>query len=470
MFRTKDFDLKMFMRAVFTIAFPIALQNLMATTASMIDTIMIGTQGELAVAAVGICSQINSLFFSCYFGFAGGSLLFFSQYWGAKDLKGINRTFGISSFFTLLVAILFGTVAILNPAFILQIYTDKEAIIAMGIPYLRIIGFAAPFVVLVAVMNFLLRSTGRIKAPLICSIAGIVVNITLNWILIFGRFGFPKMGVAGAAVGTLCSQLINFILLFIYVLRDQEAVKLHLKEMFDWGEGFLGTYFKKSFPIISNELLYGIGQMLINIVMGHQDESAIAAMAAFRVLEGFVFAFFGGLADASAVVVGNEVGAGRHMKGYQYVIGFSVLCPAITFMIVLVFLIFNQPLLALFGLGSQALAYGKYMILIYLFFGAIRTCNYIMNSCYRAGGEAVYGTVLEIACLFTLSVPVTWAAGMIFKLPFLAVFACVYVDEILRMIFEIRYTRSCKWIKPLTNIGKEKLAEFHQELQELRMK
>lgn len=470
MFRSKDFDIKMFMRAVFTIAFPIALQNLMSTTASMVDTIMIGSQGELAVAAVGICSQINSLFFSSYFGFAGGALLFFAQYWGAKDTKGINRTFGISACFMLLVAIIFEAVAIINPAFILRIYTDKEAIIAMGMPYLRIFGFSAPFVVLVMIMNFFLRSTERVKAPLLCSIAGIIVNVTLNWLLIFGRFGLPKMGIAGAAVGTLCAQLLNFILLFIYIMRDQETVKLRLKEMFGWGEGFIGTYFIKSFPIIMNELFYGIGQMLINIVIGHQDESAIAAMAAFRVLEGFVFAFFGGLADASAVVVGKEVGSGHHMKGYQYVKGFSVLCPAITFTIVLIFFSINQPLLALFGLGEQALHYGKYMLLIYLFFGAIRTCNYIMNSCYRAGGESVYGTVLEIICLFTLSVPVTWIVGMVLKLPFLAVFACVYTDEILRLIFEIRYTRSCKWVKPVTEIGKSKLEEFHQELKLLRAK
>ena len=468
MFRSKDFDIKMFMRAVFTIALPIALQNLMATTASMVDTIMIGSQGELAVAAVGICSQINSLFFSSYFGFACGALLFFAQYWGAKDAKGINRTLGISGTLMFVISIVFAILGVINPEFLLRVYTDKENIIALAAPYLRIVAIAAPFVVLVSIMNFFLRSTERVKAPLVCSILGIIVNVTLNWLLIFGRFGLPKMGVAGAAVGTLCSQLINFVLLFIYILRDQETVRLRLKEMFDWSNGFVGMYFKKCFPIIMNEVFYGVGQMLINIVIGHQDESAIAAMAAFRVLEGFVFAFFGGLADASGVVVGKEVGSGHHMKAYQYSKGFSILCPAITFSIVLIFFTFNQPLLGLFGLGAQALEYGKYMLLIYLFFGAIRTCNYIMNCCYRAGGEAVYGTVLEIICLFTLSVPATWIAGMIFKLPFLAVFAFVYTDEILRLIFEIRYTRSCKWVKPVTEIGKEKLEEFYLELKELR--
>ena len=115
-----------FFKTMLVIAMPIAFQNFLSTTASMVDTIMIGSQGELAVAAVGICSQISSLFFSCYFGFAGGALLFFSQYWGAGNEKGINRTFGISLLFMFAVALLFSGVAISNPAFLLGIYTDKH--------------------------------------------------------------------------------------------------------------------------------------------------------------------------------------------------------------------------------------------------------------------------------------------------------------------------------------------------------
>lgn len=120
----------------------IAIQNLLGTTASMVDTIMIGSRGELAVAAVGICSQISSLYFNCYWGFASGSVLFFSQYWGARDEEGINRTLGISLLFMSIVAVLFSTICIFFPEFMLGIYTDKQNIIALGIPYLRIVGFS----------------------------------------------------------------------------------------------------------------------------------------------------------------------------------------------------------------------------------------------------------------------------------------------------------------------------------------
>ena len=306
-----------FFRIVFTIALPIAFQNFLSTTASMVDTIMIGSQGELSVAAVGICSQITSLFFSSYFGFASGGLLFFSQYWGARNEKGINRAFGLALTCMLVISLLFGGTAVTNPEFILGIYTDKEAIIAIGAPYIRIVGFAYPLQVLAMIVSFLMRSTERVKPPLISSILALITNFALNWILIYGRFGMPRMGAAGAAVGTLVSGIVNIIVLFIFLMKDKNTLVLRLKDMFSWQDGFLKEYMGKCLPIILNELFYGIGQMLINIVIGHQSESAIAAMAAFRVLEGFVFAFFGGLADASSVVVGKEVGSGHLMNGYR---------------------------------------------------------------------------------------------------------------------------------------------------------
>lgn len=453
-----------FFRIVFTIALPIAFQNFLSTTASMVDTIMIGSQGELSVAAVGICSQITSLFFSTYFGFASGGLLFFSQYWGARNEKGINRAFGLALTCMLVISLLFGGTAVANPEFILGIYTDKETIIAIGAPYIRIVGFAYPLQVIAMIISFLMRSTERVKPPLISSILTLITNFALNWILIYGRFGMPRMGAAGAAVGTLVSGIVNIVVLFIFLIRDKSTITLRLRDMFSWRDGFLKEYMGKCLPIILNELFYGIGQMLINIVIGHQSESAIAAMAAFRVLEGFVFAFFGGLADASSVVVGKEVGSGHLMSGYQYVKKFAVLCPAITFCICLTGLILNRPMLSLFGLGTDAMFYGKYMILIYLAAGTIRTCNYIMNCCYRAGGEAIFGTLLEIICLFTVSVPATWIAGMVLHLPFLAVFSFLYTDELIRLVFELWYTRSGKWIKPVTDLGRAALPEFKEAL------
>lgn len=457
-----------FLRLMMSIAFPVALQNLLSTTASMVDTIMIGSQGELAVAAVGICSQISSLFFSCYWGFAGGAMLFFAQYWGAKDERGINQTFGVTFIFMTIVGALFCVTAITNPEFMLGIYTDKTNIIRMGAPYIRIVGWAYPLQVFAVLVSFFMRATERVKAPLFCSVASLVVNFMLNWILIYGRFGTPKMGVAGAAVGTLASGIVNLLLLVLFLLISRCEIRLRLRKMFGFQKRFLGAYLSKCLPILANEMLYGVGQMIINIVIGHQDESAIAAMAAFRVCEGFVFAFFGGLSNAASVVIGKEAGSGHLPRAYNYCRKSSLFCPMVTFVVVAVMTLCSRPILGLFGLGAMAMSYGKYMLLIYLVFGTIRTCNYIMNESYRAGGEAVFGTVLEVGCLFTISVPATWIAGMVLKLPFPAVFAFVYTDEIIRLLVETRYTASGRWLKPVTEQGARALPEFRSWIQSRR--
>ena len=455
----------------------------------MVDTIMIGRLGESCVAAVGICSQISSLFFSCYWGFASASILFFSQYWGADDEKGINRPFGITFFCMAIVGFALASLCIIRPEFLLGVYTDKEVFIRIGKPYMRIVGWAYPLQVFAVLISFLLRSTERVKAPLICSIVGLVVNFCLNFVLIYGKFGAPKMGAAGAAVGTLASAIINLLLLFIYLMRSECKVRIRLSQMFLVHGGFIKVYLSNAFPILCNELFYGIGQMLINIVIGHQNESAIAAMAAFRVCEGFVYAFFGwiweacyvsvrnkrgvnrgflngpflpiyGLSNATSVVIGQSVGAGDHKGAYRFMKRSALFCPAVTFGIVLICSLLHEPLFGLFGLGDQALRYGMYMLYIYLFFGAVRTCNYIMNEGYRAAGETRVGTYVEIGGLFLVSVPATWIAGMVLHLPFLAVFSFVYTDELVRLAIELVYTRSGKWVKPVTEAGRKTLPEF----------
>lgn len=451
---------KYFFRALLTIALPIALQNLLATTASMVDTIMIGSRGQLSVAAVGICSQIGSLFFSSYYGFSSGSILFFSQYWGEKNERGINKTFGISFICMSFVSVAFMLAAVIRPDFLLSVYTDKQSIIDAGIPYMRIVGFSFPLQVMAVLISQLMRSTERVKAPLICSTISLVVNFGANWVLIYGRFGAPEMGAAGAAVGTLASSAVNLILLTICFLRSDCDVKLHIMQVFAFDKAFLKAYLLKCFPILCNEILYGIGQMIINIVIGHQNESAIAAMAAFRVCEGFVYAFFGGLSNATSVMVGKEIGAGNLEDGYRFAKKSLRICPCITFIIVGTCAIFYHPLFTLFGLESQAIRYGKYMLLIYLFFGSVRTCDYIMNESYRAGGETVFGTILEVTLLYTITAPATWVAGMVLHLPFLAVFAFVYTDELIRLFVMLRYTNSGKWVKPVTELGKKALPEF----------
>ena len=149
------------------IAFPVALQNLLTTTGSMVDTMMIASLGEKSVGAVGLCAQFSSLLFASYWGFVGGGMLFFAQYWGARNHDGIRRSYGLTLSFMMIPGILFALFAILRPDLVMAIYTDSPEIRAIGILYLRIVGFAYPLQVIASAMAALLRSIERVKIPMI---------------------------------------------------------------------------------------------------------------------------------------------------------------------------------------------------------------------------------------------------------------------------------------------------------------
>ena len=191
-----------FLKKIAVIAVPVALQNLMSTTGSMVDTMMIASLGQTEVGAVGLCAQFSSLMFSAYWGFVGGGMLFFSQYWGAKDDDGINRSYGLTWTCMMTVAVLFGLMAVCFPETVMRLYTDKEPIQRIGAEYLRIAGFGYPLMVFSMAMAALLRCTGKVRIPLWGSMAGVLSNVLMNWVLIFGNLGAPAMGVRGAATAT----------------------------------------------------------------------------------------------------------------------------------------------------------------------------------------------------------------------------------------------------------------------------
>lgn len=450
-----------FYKNVATIGVPVALQSLLVTSGSMVDTMMIGSQGELAVAAVGICAQFGSLLMSAYFGFCNGGTLFFAQFWGARDERGICKAYGLTVSCMMFFGVLFGAAAVLAPEWILRIYTDKVAIQQEGLSYMRVIGFAYPLQVMAFAMSALLRSTEQVKAPLFASIASLLTNVFLNWVLIYGHLGAPALGVTGAAVATVIGNAVNVVFLYVFCFTHKGSFILRIRDQFRWDLAFVKQYFKKSVFIVFNEGTMGVAQMLINIVVGRQAEAGIAALAVFRVIEGIVFAFFKGLTSASAVMIGKQIGAGEHLGGYRDAKRFVLLCPAMTLAVCLLLIPFREPLLGIFGLGPEAMAYGKDMLLFYVLAATVRTCNWIANDTFRAGGESVYGTMVETIFVYCLTIPAMALAGIVFKWPFIAVFALMYLDDFARIGIIVRNVWSGRWIKPVTEEGRRTLPAFH---------
>ena len=448
---------KSFLKKIAVIAVPVALQNLLSTTGSMVDTMMIASLGQTEVGAVGLCAQFSSLMFSGYWGFVGGGMLFFSQYWGAKDDDGINRSYGLTLSCMMTVGLVFGLLAVCFPETVMRLYTDKEQIQRIGVEYLRIAGFGYPLMVFSMAMAALLRCTDRVRIPLWGSVAGVFTNIGLNWVLIFGNLGAPAMGVRGAATATVIAQVVNCAVILTAARRSGHAYLLAVRRHFRWSRMFVRVYLKKCFPILCNEVLIGLGNMVINIVLGRQPEEAIAALAVFRTIEGLVIGFFAGFSNASSVLVGTEIGAGRLDTAYGRAWRLVYLCQGFIALLGVTLVCLHTPILNLMGMHGESFRLAFGMMLIYLTMGIIRMGNWTQNDTFRAAGDATYGTVLEIVFMWVMLLPLVCVSGLVLKWPTLAVFALCYSDELIRYVLMQVHLYRGKWIRPVTPEGQAAL-------------
>ena len=457
------FPWREFLKNLAAIAVPVALQNLLTTTASMVDTMMVAPLGELSVGALGLCAQFSSLMFSCYWGFVGGGSLFFAQYWGAREDVGIARSYGMTWTAMMLVAVSFACLALLAPARVMRIYTDKAAIQEIGVQYLRFVGFAYVMQVCSMAMSALLRSTERVRIPLYASITSVATNLFLNWVLIYGHLGAPGMGIRGAALATTIAAAVNVLVIYVLAWRSGYPYLFRIRNHFRWTGSHVRAYLKKCFPILCNELLIGIGNMVINITLGRQSEPVIAAIAVFRTLEGLIIGFFAGFSIAASVLVGTCVGAGELDTAYERAKRLVYLCSGVIFGTGLLLLAVHRPILTAMSLAGESYEAGVRLLAIYVFVSIIRMGNWCQNDTYRASGDAVFGTVLEIVFMYAMVLPAVLVSGFALRLPYWVIFLCCYIDEPIRYILMQIHLYSGRWIRPVTSLGLAALPEFRKK-------
>ena len=466
--KKEKFSWRDFLGKVAVIAIPVALQNLLTTTGSMVDTMMISSLGQTEVGAVGLCAQFSSLMFSGYWGFVGGGMLFISQFWGAKDEEGLNRSYGLTLTCMMTVALAFCLFATRFPEAVMRLYTDKTAIQKIGVEYLRIAGFSYPLMVFSMAMAVMLRCTERVRIPLYGSFAAVVTNVALNWVLIFGHLGMPALGVRGAALATVISQVVGILVIMLMAKLNGHPYLFAVRRHFRWKGELIPAYFRKCFPIIMNEVLIGIGNMVINVVLGRQPEEAIAALAVFRTLEGLVIGFFAGFSNASSILVGKEVGAGNLKTAYARAWRLVYLCQLIIGTICALMVLLHTPILSLMGMKGESFSIAFGLVGIYALAAIIRMGNWVQNDTFRAAGDAVYGTVLEIVFMWIMVIPLVWLSGMQWHLPTLAVFAFCYADEPIRYVLMQIHLFKGSWMKPVTPEGQRALESFKKTLRERR--
>ena len=458
------FDWGHFIRSVAVIAIPVALQNLLSSTGTMVDTMMIARIGETAVGAVGLCSQFSVLMLGCYWGFVGGGMLFISQYWGAQDEEGICRSYGLMFCCIMSVALIFASAALFAPQVIMRLYTDKVAIQEIGIKYLKIVRFAYPPQLFSISASTLLRATEKVRIPLYAAIASVLSNIFLNWVLIYGHLGAPALGVRGAAIATVAASGINLAVIFICCAATRYPYIFRFRAHFRWVGSKVREFFIKCFPIIINEVFLGVGNMIINVVLGRQSESAIAALAVFRTLEGLIIGFFAGFSSSSSVLVGKSVGAGDLENGYQKAKRIIPLCVITVAAVGLLLNIFKPNILRAMSLSGTSFEIASYIILVYAIVAVMRMGNWCMNDTFRSAGDSVTGTTLELVFMYLMVIPVVYIAGLKLKISVFILFPLLYCDEPIRFIIMQIHLFSGRFIRPVTPQGKAGMEAFKASL------
>ena len=456
-----------FWRVALKLAFPVAMQNLLTSSFILVDTIMVGQLGDLSLSAVGMAGQFGWFLNMITFGMCSGAAVFISQYWGAKDTAGIRRTYGIAVVSVCLISALFFVIGLLFPEGVVRIFNREPDVVEAGAAYLRIACWSYLATGVNMVFCIVLRSTENVKLPMYVSLVTTVLNAFMDYGLIFGAFGMPEMGIRGAALATVISAWAGPVLILAVSAIQRNMLITPLKELFGFNRRSIAQYYEKATPVIINETLWGLGTLLFSVIFANLGYQYYAAVTIFRTFDNIAFVFFIGLCNASSIMVGKNVGAGhikRAVEDSRRFVLFVSLCSVLTGVLII---IFRFQLASVFNLsGSITQETLKLTASLLLVYGElpVRNLPYILIvGTFRPGGDTKIGMKLDLLSLWLCSVPLTTLAAFVFKLPFIAVFAIMYIaEDYLKVFLCVKYYFTYNWLRPVTDQGIKGLEEFYE--------
>ena len=444
---------KAFFRAMLALAVPVAFQQLITAGLNMIDVLMVGQLGEASVAALGLANQIFFLLILFLFGTTSGMAIFTAQYWGKGDTEQIQHVLGICLTISVSVAALFSLAATLIPEKLMGFYTEDPEVIKLGSDYLRIVGLSYVFMAISVSYISVLRSITQVKMTVIVAIIALALKTVIAYVLIFGHFGFPALGVRGAAIGTSIGWAFECLLLLILVYALKTPLAAKLSALFHFKRSFLFKVLKTSMPAAINEMLWSFGITTYTAVYARIGTDSIAAININATIEELVFVLFIGLGNACSVMVGNKIGEGDKVTAFEYSRRITILGVA-SAMLGGVFVFFARDLVVgLYQLSPSATFNLRNIMFVYSVSIWLRVFNFMLFiGALRAGGDTRYAMFTELFSIWVIGVPAALIGGFVFHFPVYIVYALVLLEEAVKAIVIFRRFISRKWIHDLVNV------------------
>ena len=440
-----------FLRTMLKIALPIMIQNLVTSSLNMADTVMIGKLGEVEIASVGIANQYFFFFTMILTGLCGGCSVFISQYWGKKDLPNIKRILGLGLISVLFVSIIFMTAGFISPQGIISIFNKNPRVIELGGQYLFIVLFSYIFTGVTFIYSYSLRSIGNTITPLIVNIGALICNVVLNYMLIFGNFGAPALGVQGAALATLIARVFETIILIVMVYRGRGILAASLSELKDLNSRFFKRSYMIILPVLLNDVLWGMASLIYSVVYGRMGTGATATIQIANTVSNMFMVVTFGMASASAIMIGNSVGQGNEDQTIDYSKKFLGVSLIIGTILGLALALTSPLILGLFNISSEVRSSTLIILYIISFIFIVRFMGMvIIVGILRGAGDARSALIIEGSTMWLIGVPLTILGAFVFKLPVHLVYALAVLEEVTKLILGLIRLKSRKWIHNVT--------------------
>ncbi len=441
---------KQFYKTVAGISIPIALQGLITTGVNAMDTIMIGAVGETQLSAVSLANQFINIFHIFCMGIGMGASVLVARYYGMKDQKSLKNTVTIMLRLCLGMSLLFCILTLLFPRWIMEIYTVEEAIILNGIEYLEYSVITYFLLGLSVTCTIVLRNVGLVKLPLYTSIGAFFINVSANYIFIFGKFGAPRMETAGAALGTLIARIFEFSVIFGYLVLKDNVIGYRIRDLFHPVGKLWREYVRISIPVLISDGILAFGNNSVAMVIGRLGESFVAANAVTMVTQQLSSVMIQGFSQAGAIVTGYTLGEKNREKAQEQ--GYAFLGIGIVFGLIAagMILLISGPMINAYNLSRETEMIAEQLMLSISIIVAFQATNSIMTKgVLRGGGDTKVLMVADNIFLWAASIPLGILAGLILHLPAFWIYFFLKIDQVLKAIWCVIRLRSGKWIKKI---------------------
>ncbi len=439
-----------FYKTLIALAVPISLQNLITFAVGFADNLMIGRLGDNAISGVYVGNQMQAVVQMFIAGIEGAILILAAQYWGKKDAASIRKVVSVGVKFAFGVGLLVTLAAVLFPSAIIGLFTSEPGVIAEGGVYLRIVGFTYLFFSIAQVMIASMRSVETAKIGLYISIMALVVNVSLNYILIFGKLGLPALGVKGAAIATLISRVLEMLVSVVYVFSVDKKLRFRFADLLRTDRALLKDFLRYGLPVIGGQVVWAINNLANTKIMGFYSAGVLAAVSITGMLHSLVYVWMTGLSSAVGIITGKTVGAGQYEKMKEYARTVQVIFLGVGLISGAVVLLFREGFIGLYNATPEAMAYSRQFINV--------ISVTIVGTCYQAaclfglvksGGDISFVFKNDTIFVFLVLIPsalVSYWLGA----PAWVVFAALKCDQILKCFVAVVKINRFNWMKNLT--------------------